>query len=74
MNGVIGETAVVALGLNGLAGWALAAYAVKRGWRVNTGPEKKPTATQNAATPAPEPESQAASAAVPAGANGAAGG
>ena len=68
MNGVIGETLVVVAGLNGLAPWVLGAYAVRKGWRVNTTPEK-PKPTQNAAAPA-ETETPAG-AAVPAGANGA---
>ena len=71
MNGLTGETLVIVAGLSGIAPWVLAAYAVKRGWRVNTTPEKKPAAAQNTAVLAEmEPP---ASAAVPAGANGAAG-
>ncbi len=70
MNGVL-ETAVVIAGVNGVAPWVLAAYAVKRGWRVNTSPEKKPVAAGQITVPAvAEPP---AGAAVPAGANGAAG-
>jgi hypothetical protein len=71
VNGVIGETLVIAIGLNGLAPWVLGAYAVRRGWRVNTSPEK-PKPPQNTAAPA-EMETPAG-AAVPAGANGAAAG
>ena len=51
MNGVL-ETAVVIAGENGVAPWVLAAYAVKRGWRVNTSPEKKPVTAGQIAVPA----------------------
>lgn len=71
MNGLTGETLVIVAGLSGIAPWVLAAYAVKRGWRVNTSPEKKPPADQNTAAPAVT--ETPADAAVPAGANGAAG-
>jgi hypothetical protein len=69
VNGTLGETLIVVAGLNGIAPWVLAVYAIKRGWRLNTSPEKpKPTADQIAAALAQPP----AGAAVPAGANGAA--
>lgn len=68
MNGVL-ETAVVIAGVNGVAPWVLAAYAVRRGWRVNTSPEKKPVTAGQIAAVTESP----AGAAVPAGANGAAG-
>lgn len=71
MNGLTGETLVIVAGLSGIAPWVLAAYAVKRGWRVNTSPEK-PKPPQNTAAPA-EMETPAG-AAVPAGANGASAG
>lgn len=71
MNGMLGETLAVSGGVTSLAPWLLAAYAIRRGWRVNTTPEKKPVLPQDTATPA-VPETPAG-VAVPAGANGAAG-
>jgi hypothetical protein len=71
VNGAIGETAVAGLVLNGLAGWVLAAYAIRRGWRVNTSPEKRPAPEQ--APPVPGQADALPGPEVPAGVNGAAG-
>lgn len=71
MNGTLGETLIVIVGVTAAAPYALAAYAIKRGWRVNTAPEKKPVppadeaAAGGAADVAPVPS------AVGAGPNGA---